>query len=166
MIHMFRLMKLVSMFSNSLVVDLGNIIKGIHVIDMFSFVRNITKGSVMKVNHAMVVGLVLGLLGTTSDAQEHVITQENNKFSEVFMKLGHNDKIKIVNRDTVNHKISFHYKDKEQLVAELKPGMSQTIELRSPGIYDIKSHVHPEMKLTVYVPHSVKMGNKRSEYYF
>lgn len=127
---------------------------------------NITKGSVMKINRATIFGLVLGFLGSTADAQEHVISQENNKFSEVFMKLEHNDKIKIVNRDTVNHKISFLYKDKEQLVAVLKPGMSQTIELRSPGIYDIKSHVHPEMKLTVYVPHTVKMGNKRSEYYF
>ena len=133
---------------------------------MYSSVCNITEGSVMKINRAIIVGLVLGLLGATVDAQEHVITQENNKFSEVFMKLEHNDKIRIVNRDTVNHKISFLFKDKEQLVAELKPGMSQTIELRSPGIYDIKSHVHPDMKLTVYVPHTVKMGSKRSEYYF
>jgi len=114
----------------------------------------------------MFVGLVLSFLVTTVDAQEHVITQENNKFSEVFMKLEHNDKIKIVNRDSVNHKISFLYKDKEQLVAELKPGMSQTIELKSPGIYDIKSQIHPEMQLTVYVPHTVKMGVKRTEYYF
>lgn len=120
----------------------------------------------MKINRAMIAGLILGLPATMVCAEEHIITQENNKFSEVFMKLEHNDKIKIVNRDTVNHKISFLYKDKEQLVAELKPGMSQTIELRSPGIYDIRSHVHPEMQLTVYVPHTVKMGVKRSEYYF
>jgi len=133
---------------------------------MFGFVCNITKGSTMRINLAMSVGLVLGLLVSSADAQEHVITQENNKFSEVFMKLEHNDKIKIVNRDSVNHKISFLYKDKEQLVAELKPGMSQTIELRSPGIYDIKSQVYPEMQLTVYVPHTVKIGSKRSEYYF
>ena len=120
----------------------------------------------MKISRATIVGLILVWFTATASAQEHVITQENNKFSEVFMKLEHNDKIKIVNLDTVNHKISFLYKDKEQLVAELKPGMSQTIELRSPGIYDIKSHVHPEMQLTVYVPHTVKMGVKRSEYYF
>ena len=120
----------------------------------------------MKLKRAIIVGLILGLLTIAADAQEHVITQENNRFSEVFMKLEHNDIIRIVNRDSVNHKISFLYKDKEQLVAELKPGMSQTIELRSPGIYDIKSHVHPEMQLTVYVPHTVKMGVKRSEYYF
>ena len=120
----------------------------------------------MKISRMMIAGVLMGSLVATADAEEHVVTQENNKFSEVFMKLEYNDKIKIVNRDTVNHKISFLFKDKEQLVAVLKPGMSQTIELRSPGIYDIKSYTHPEMQLTVYVPHNVKMGSKRSEYYF
>ncbi len=120
----------------------------------------------MKFTTTLMTGLLISLMMGVVNAQEHVITQENNKFSEVFMKLENNDKIKIVNLDSVNHKIAFLYKDEEQFVADLKPGMSQTIELKSPGIYDIRSPANPEMQLTVYVPHAVKMGIKRSEYYF
>jgi plastocyanin len=99
-------------------------------------------------------------------AQEHVVTQENNRFSEVFLKLENNDKLKIVNLDSVNHKITFLYKDREQLVAELEPGDSRIIELSGPGLYDIKSRTHPEMAMTIYIPHPLKIDGGKSEYYF
>ena len=116
--------------------------------------------------HAMIVGIVLAWFTGASEAQEHVINQVDNKFSEVFLKVGSKDKIKIVNLDSVHHKISFLYKDREQLVTELEPGGSQVIELSSPGLYDIRSQLHPEMRMTVYVPHVVKIGIDRSQYYF
>ncbi|WP_455221432.1 cupredoxin domain-containing protein [Kaarinaea lacus] len=120
----------------------------------------------MKITHAIIIGVALAWITGISEAREHVVNQIDNKFSEVFLKVGSKDKIKIVNLDSVNHKISFLYKDEEQLVTELKPGGSQVIELNSPGIYDIKSPLHPEMSMTVYVPHVVKIGADRSEYYF
>jgi plastocyanin len=120
----------------------------------------------MKKIHVMIIGILLLGIARVSDAREHVISQENNKFSEVFLKVESRDKIKIVNLDSVNHKISFMYKEREQLVAELEPGASQVIELDSPGLYDIKSQLHPEMKMTVYVPHVVSIGAERREYYF
>ena len=127
---------------------------------------NISLGTTMKISHAIIVGLALSWITGISQAREHVVNQENNKFSEVFLKVGSKDKIKIVNLDSIKHKISFLYKDQEQLVAELKPGGSQVIELKSPGLYDIKSQQYPEMKMTVYVPYAVKIGAERSEYYF
>jgi len=120
----------------------------------------------MKKLHAVIVGVGLMWVACVSEAREHVIEQVDNKFSEVFLKVGSKDRLKIVNLDSVHHKISFHYKDREQLVAELEPGGSQVIELNSPGLYDIQSQLHPEMRMTVYVPHAVKIGADRSEYYF
>lgn len=113
----------------------------------------------------MASALLVGF-GKFSLAQELVVTQKNNQFSEVFLKLENNDKLKIVNLDSVNHKIAFLYKDKEQLVTELKPGASRVIELGSPGLYDIKSQNHPEMMMTIYVPHTIKIDGSNSEYYF
>jgi len=126
----------------------------------------ISWGSTMKIIHAIIVGMALSWVAGISEAREHVVNQVNNKFSEVFLKVGSKDKIKIVNLDSIKHKISFLYKDQEQLVAELKPGVSQVIELKSPGLYDIRSQQYPEMKMTVYVPFTVKIGAERSEYYF
>lgn len=122
--------------------------------------------SAMKKIHAVIAGVVLIWVTGVSDAREHVVKQVDNKFSEVFLKVESKDKIKIINLDSVHHKISFLYKDREQLVAELEPGGSQVIELNSPGLYDIKSQLHPEMQMTVYVPHVVKIGSNRSGYYF
>lgn len=133
---------------------------------MSVWMLNIRLGTTMKISHVIIVGLVLSWVTGISEAREHVVNQENNKFSEVFLKVGSKDKIKIVNLDSIKHKISFLYKDQEQLVAELKPGGSQVIELKSPGLYDIKSQQYPEMKMTVYVPYAVKIGVERSEYYF
>ena len=124
------------------------------------------QGSAMKKIHAIVFGVILVFFADASGARELVINQENNKFSEVFLKIGSKDKIKIVNLDSVNHKISFLYRDQEQLVAELEPGATQVIELNSPGLYDIKSYAHPEMKMTAYVPPVIKIGVDRTEYYF
>lgn len=120
----------------------------------------------MRIRYVMVVGIVLAWVTGVCEAREHVINQVDNKFSEVFLKMGSKDKIKIVNLDSVHHKISFLYKDREQLVTELEPGGSQVIELSSPGLYDIRSQLHPEMRMTVYVPHVVKINVDRSQYYF
>ena len=120
----------------------------------------------MKIFHVVIVGMALAWAAGTTQAREHIVNQEDNKFSEIFLKVGSKDRIKIVNLDSVQHKISFRYKDQEQLVAELEPGGSQVIELNSPGLYDIQSQSHPEMRMTVYVPHAVKIGADRSEYYF
>ena len=117
--------------------------------------------------HATIIGMVLLCLASISGAREHVINQENNKFSEVFLKVASKDKIKIINLDSVNHKILFLYKDQEQMVADLEPGASRVIVLDSPGLYDIKSQLHPEMKMTVYVLHDdTKVIKERPEYYF
>ena len=120
----------------------------------------------MKYFYVLIAGVLNICYGQLVNAQEYVVKQENNRFSEVFIKLGNDDRLKIVNLDSVKHKISFLYKDEEQLVAELKPGSSRVIELGSPGLYDIRSQSHPEMAMTVYVPHALKLGVKQSEYYF
>jgi plastocyanin len=120
----------------------------------------------MKNFFVLMAGALSICYGQFGMAQEHVVTQKNNQFSEVFLKLENNDKLKIVNLDSVNHRIAFMYKEKEQLVTELKPGASRIIELSSPGLYDIKSQNHPEMMMTIYVPHTIRIDGKKSEYYF
>lgn len=120
----------------------------------------------MKYFYVLIAGAFYLCYGQLVNAQEYVVKQENNKFSEVFIKMGNKDRLKIVNMDSVKHKISFLYNDEEQLVAELKPGASRIIELSSPGLYDIRSQNHPEMTMTVYVPHAIKIGVKQSDYYF
>lgn len=86
-------------------------------------------------------------------AKEHVVTQEATTFSELFIKVEHDDVIKFINLDSVNHKLTFSHHKLATIETELEPGESQTIIFSKPGVYDVTCHIHPHMKMTVFVPH-------------
>lgn len=86
-------------------------------------------------------------------AKEHVVTEKGMAFSELFLKIEHDDVVKFVNKDTVNHKLVFSHHSLESIETVLAPGESQTIVFSKPGVYDITCNIHPNMKMTVFVPH-------------
>jgi len=92
-------------------------------------------------------------------AATHVVTQTGLEFSEVFLKMENNDTIKFVNLDTVNHRLIFAYKGRQEQLAMIKPGESQDVVLDKSGVYDVSCANHPNMKLTVYIPYVLKISN-------
>ena len=111
--------------------------------------------SIVKVS---MFGLLVLFAASPVLASEFVITQQDGKFSELFLKISHNDIVKFINRDEVKHKLLVSYKSKNHAFDELNPGRSQAIEFNKPGLYDIECEIHKKMKLTVFVPHIVKAG--------
>jgi len=106
-----------------------------------------------------VASLLVITSGTEAYTQEYVVKQESQQFSELFLKIDNNDVIKFVNLDSVIHKLSFSYKERTQSFTDIGPGGSQTVEFNQPGVYDIQCHLHPDMRLTVFVPYSYNSKN-------
>ncbi|NOZ53177.1 MAG: hypothetical protein GXP08_08555 [Gammaproteobacteria bacterium] len=103
----------------------------------------------------LLLGGFLVIISTTwAYAREHVVKQEGHQFSDLFLKLENNDVIRFVNLDSVNHKLTFSYKEDKELFTDIGPGASQIIEFGSPGVYDVECHLHPDMKLTVFIPYT------------
>ena len=86
-------------------------------------------------------------------ATEHVVTQDDKQFSEIFLKIEHDDVIRFVNLDNVEHKLTFTHRKLSSLETEVMPGDSQAVVFSKPGVYDVKCDIHPHMKMTVFVPH-------------
>lgn len=107
---------------------------------------------------ALTAGLIALIVSSSAFASEHIITQQGEKFSELFLKISHNDIVKFINQDEVKHKLLVSYKSKSHAFQELTPGKSQAIEFNKSGLYDIECEIHDKMKLTVFVPHIVKVG--------
>jgi plastocyanin len=108
----------------------------------------------------------LFLASISAQADTHIITQEHMEFSDIFLKMENNDTIKFVNLDTVNHRLVFSYKGQEEKLAWIKPGDSQEVLLDRSGIYDVHCLNHPEMKLTVFIPHVASLTRNISNYDF
>jgi len=123
----------------------------------------------MKATKLHVCGLIalLSILRAgTAGALEHIVTQGENQFSELFVKVESNDVIKFVNLDSVNHKLTFTFKEQKEIFSELSPGMAQVVEFSRPGVYDIQCDIHPGMRLTVFVPHLTNVKRNRQKYVF
>lgn len=103
---------------------------------------------------------------STAAASEHIITQEGNQFSQVFLKVENNDIIRFVNHDSVKHQIRFSHKGRDHQLDELNPGKTQEIAVNQSGLFDISCGIHPDMKLTIFVRPSVKVKKNLSDYIF
>jgi len=112
-----------------------------------------------------VASLMFITSGTEAYTQEYVVTQEHQKFSELFLKIDKHDAIKIVNLDSVTHKLSFSYKERTQSFTDIAPGGNQLVEFNQPGVYDIKCHLYPDMRLTVFVPYTYGSNSDGSQRY-
>ena len=106
------------------------------------------------------------LLTAAVNADTHVITQQEKKFSDVFLKIENNDIIKFVNLDTVKHRLVYSHRGHQEQLQAVEPGKEQEITFSDPGIYDIQCKHHPEMKLTVYIPYVVKLTKNLANYEF
>ena len=100
------------------------------------------------------------------NAETHVITQDQKKFSDIFLKMENNDTIKFVNLDTVKHRLVFTHKGHQRQLHAIDPGKAQELTLPDSGIYDIQCRHHPEMKLTVFIPYVAKVTKNMSNYEF
>jgi len=120
----------------------------------------------MKANRFRICGLIGLLYMNTAGALEHIITQGENQFSELFVKVESNDVIKFVNLDSVDHKLTFTYKAQKETFSELSPGQAQVVEFSRSGVYDIQCDIHPQMRITVFVPHLNDIKRNRQKYVF
>ena len=113
-----------------------------------------------------VLVIIAMLLTTPVIADTHIITQQHKKFSDMFVKMENDDVLKFVNLDSVKHRLIFTHKGRQEQLHSIEPGKEQEITLHDSGIYDIQCKHHPSMKLTVYVPHVVKMTKNMANYQF
>lgn len=98
--------------------------------------------------------------------ESHTVQQKDHKFSELFLKVKNNDVIKFVNLDSVNHKLIFSHKGRQEHMNAIEPGKTQEISFSHSGIYDVQCKHHPEMKLTIFVPYAAKLTSSDSIYAF
>lgn len=111
--------------------------------------------------------IIPAVLSSTVWAKDSVtVQQKDHKFSELFLKVKNNDTIKFVNLDSVNHRLVFSHKGRQEQMNAIKPGDSQEISFSHSGIYDVQCIHHPEMKLTIFVPYVAKLTKKDSIYTF
>jgi len=86
-----------------------------------------------------------------------IVEQKDHKFSELFLKIKNDDVLRFVNLDTVNHKLEFTHKGQHEVMNEIEPGSSQEITFSQAGIYDVHCKNHPEMSMTIFIPHVVNL---------
>ena len=114
--------------------------------------------------------IVLMLFLTTSATvmanDIYTINQKDHKFSEMFVKIKNNDVIRFVNHDEVNHRLIFTYKGQQEQMNVIQPGKSQEVSFSQAGIYDVHCKIHPEMKLTIFIPYVAKLSKAESFYTF
>lgn len=110
--------------------------------------------------------LLVAPIHSTLAKDSLTIQQKDHKFSELFVKVKNNDVIKFVNLDTVNHRLVFSHKGRQEQMNAIEPGKSQEVTLSNSGIYDVQCKHHPEMKLTIFVPYSAKLTKSDSIYAF
>lgn len=94
------------------------------------------------------------------------IQQKHHRFSELFIKIKNNDVIKFINLDSVNHRLVFSHKGRQEQMNAIKPGDSQEITFSQSGIYDVQCKHHPEMKLTIFIPYDLKLTKDKAIYAF
>ena len=94
------------------------------------------------------------------------INQKDHKFSEMFVKVKNNDVIRFVNLDSVNHRLVFMHKGQQEQMNDIKPGKSQEVSFSQPGIYDVVCKIHPEMKLTIFIPYVANLSKTKAFYTF
>jgi plastocyanin len=117
-------------------------------------------------NCIIIIGIAISSSFTTDvlAANTYTVKQQNHMFSEMYLKIENNDVLKFVNLDSVNHKLVFSHKGEQEHMGAIKPGNSQEVTFSQSGIYDIQCKHHPEMKLTIFIPHVVKL-NKSAAFY-
>lgn len=118
----------------------------------------------------VIVTVIFFIILTTSvpvwSKDVFTINQKDHKFSELFLKIKNDDVLKFVNLDSVNHRLVFTHKDQQEQMNTIKPGKSQEVTFKSPGIYDIQCKIHPEMKLTIFIPYVAKLTKAGPSYTF
>lgn len=119
-------------------------------------------------NYLIIIGIVFSSSLATNVMAANIFTvkQQDHKFSEMYLKIENNDVLKFVNLDSVNHRLVFSHKGEQEHMGAIEPGNSQEVTFSRSGIYDIQCKHHPEMKLTVFIPHVVKLSKSAALYEF
>ena len=79
------------------------------------------------------------------------VSQNQHKFSDVFLALRPGDQVSFSNRDVVTHRLVSATPAYELDIGELKPGASKILVFDRKGIVDVSCSMHPEMKMTIFV---------------
>lgn len=126
-----------------------------------------TQTSVLTRLPSLLAIISLSLFSYSSWAKDSItVQQKDHQFSELFLKVKNSDTIKFVNLDSVNHRLVFSHKGRQEQMNAIKPGDFQEISFSQSGIYDVQCIHHPEMKLTIFVPYVAKLTKKESIYTF
>ena len=112
------------------------------------------------------ITMLFVLSGNSSSADTFTIDQKNHMFSEMYVKIQSKDVLKFINHDSVDHKLIFTHKGHDEHLQAIEPGKSQEVAFTQAGIYDIQCKHHPKMKLTIFIPHIVKLTKNLSNYKF
>jgi plastocyanin len=94
---------------------------------------------------------LLVALSSVAFAEEHVIEQNDRKFSvqEVTIKPG--DSIVFKNVDQVTHNVFSNSTINAFDIRIQQPGNSSTVEFKQAGVTEVRCAIHPGMKLLVTV---------------
>lgn len=109
---------------------------------------------------------VLSMSTPSLKAEEtHTINQKDHMFSEIFIKVKNDDVVKFVNLDSVKHRLIFTHKGQREEMNAVEPGKSQEVKFSHAGIYDVQCKIHPEMKLTIFVPPAANLTRLTDSFY-
>ena len=78
-------------------------------------------------------------------------SQNQHKFSDVFLALKPGDGVIFSNQDNVTHHLVSVTPEYELEIGELQPGTNKALVLNHKGVVDLGCSMHPEMKMTIFV---------------
>lgn len=78
-------------------------------------------------------------------------SQNQHKFSDVFLALKPGDGVIFSNQDDVTHHLVSATPEYELEIGELQPGDNKALVLNHKGVVDLGCSMHPEMKMTIFV---------------
>ena len=88
-------------------------------------------------------------------AEDHVISQSNNGFSDIFLTVKVNDKVNFVNEDSNIHNITTFDKNVKNDHGILKPGQIQSVKFEKPGVIEVICSMHDHKRMTIFVKQSL-----------
>lgn len=78
-------------------------------------------------------------------------SQNQHKFSDVFLPLKPGDGVIFFNQDYVTHNLVSATPEYKLEIGELQPGANKALVFNHKGVVDLGCSMHPEMKMTIFV---------------
>jgi plastocyanin len=100
---------------------------------------------------ALLLPMVTLLVAAAAAAEDHAVSQKGREFAPVELKVKAGDRVVFHNDDDVTHNV-FSSSDGAAFNVKLQePGSKNPVAFEKAGVVDVRTAIHPKMKLRIVV---------------